>query len=211
MSQIGSRAIRGAASRRVWRLFSFSATVVLAAAIISGCSPHTAPPSPPVPAPAVEAPPEPTSRTSVGKVTVYREAKTKAEQAQADENGLVPETITIPIDSRSPAKDAIEHLIAIDGSPIPAGTRLLGIKIDSAGVATVDFSKEFVSNFKGGDKLEAEIINSVRATLGQFADVKDVQFLVGGAKIAQLGGTLELTDPLPVIHAQDETASNKGV
>jgi spore germination protein GerM len=150
---------------------------------------------------------------SQGKVTIYKLAQTKAEEGMADENGLIPVSVVIPIDSKAPAKDAINHLITADGSPIPDGTELLGIKIDdTSGLATVDFSEEFVRNFKGGDKVEAQIINSVRATLGQFGNVQSVQLLVAGKKIAQLGGTIELSDPLPVIRLQDGSPadSNKG-
>ena len=84
---------------------------------------------------------------------------------------------------------------------------------DTSGVASVDLSKPFVDNFKGGDKVEAAIINSVRATLGQFSNVASVQFLVEGKKISQLGGTIELTDPLPVIRLAKpaESASDKEV
>ncbi|MDR3710841.1 MAG: GerMN domain-containing protein [Capsulimonadaceae bacterium] len=142
----------------------------------------------------------PTTHKSTGTVTVYRLARTAEERKAADENGLVPVTMRIPIDSKAPARDAIAHLIDADGSPIPDGTELTKIKIDDdTGLATLDFSSQFVSNFKGGDKVEAQIINSIRATLGQFSNVRDVRILVAGKKISQLGGTIDLSDPLPVI------------
>jgi spore germination protein GerM len=152
----------------------------------------------------------PTTHKSTGEVTIYRNAHGKAELRHADENGLVAETVRIPIDSVAPAKDAINHLIDDPRSPIPTGTQLRKVVIDDkSGLATVDLSQEFVDNFKGGDKVEAAIINSVRATLGQFSNVTQVQFLVDGKKVAQLGGTIELTDPLPVIRPA-HAASNGG-
>ena len=145
-------------------------------------------------------------------MTIFRLARTTEERRQADANGLVPVTISIPVDAKSPARDAIAHLIQAGGSPIPDGTELKAIKIDDdSGLATLNFSREFVDNFKGGDKVEAQIVNSIRATLGQFTNVRNVQILVEGKKIAQLGGTIELTDPLPVIHVSaPAAASEKG-
>jgi len=214
MSQPKSQLTDSNLSRRGWRLFPYlhSFAVTFAAFVmlsLAGCGHEAAPPPPP---PAVIAQ-LPTTHTSIGKVTIYKLAQTKAELSAADENGLVPVSVSIPIDSQAPAKDAIKHLISADGSPMPDGTELLGITIDDgSGLATVDFSEEFVRNFKGGDKVEAQIINSVRATLGQFGNVQNVQVLVAGKKIAQLGGTIELTDPLPVIRLQDDTTAglNKG-
>jgi hypothetical protein len=180
-------------------------------AVLAGCSHHESALPPPA-APVVIYSPQSTTHKSLGKVTIYKLAEAIRELREADENGLVPSSVTIPIDSRAPARDAIKHLIDADGSPIPDGTELLGIKIDDdTGLASVNFSEEFVRNFKGGDKVEAQIINSVRATLGQFSNVQSVQFLVEGKKIAQLGGTLDLSDPLPVIRLESSTmASNKG-
>jgi len=191
-------------------LFVILGSVLLAA----GCSHHEDKPSlVPIVPPVVIYPAAPTTHKSLGKVTIYKLAETKSELRAADENGLVPMTVSIPIDSKAPARDAIKHLIEADSSPIPDGTKLLGLKIDDdSGLATLNFSKEFVGNFKGGDKVEAQIINSVRATLGQFSNVQNVQVLVAGKKIAQLGGTIDLTEPLPVIRVENSTTvSNKGV
>jgi len=101
-------------------------------------------------------------------------------------------------DPRSPAKSVLQSLIDTSNSPLPIGTRLLSVKIAS-GLATVDFSGEFQKNFHGGDEQEAQVVNSILMTLGQFHSVDRVQFLVDGAAIDSLGGHFELTDPVDVI------------
>jgi spore germination protein GerM len=119
-------------------------------------------------------------------------------QTGGDENGLAPRTVSLR-DSDSPARDAIQDLIASRHSPIPAGAHLRGIKLVD-GVATVDFSREFQSNFHGGDTQEAQTINSILLTLGQFPDIDKVQILVEGKPIEALS-QLSIADPLPVIRA----------
>jgi len=202
--------MRRSFSKHFYSVIAMSTVAVVV--LVSGCSKDITQPPPPA-SPQVQVipggNPAPTTHTSTGQVTIYRMARTKSERKVADANGLVPVTVQIPIDAISPAKDAIRHLIDDPDSPIPSGTRLRKIVIDdNTGLAAVDFSKEFVDNFKGGDTLEAAIIESVRATLGQFSNVNSVQFLVEGKKIAQLGGMQELTDPLPVIRIDSSVASS---
>ena len=119
------------------------------------------------------------------------------DQAHGDDNELAP--LKVPIeDPRSPARGALAALIQTSNSPIPSGTRLLSVKI-AEGVATVDFSTEFQKNFHGGDLQEAQAVNSVLMTLGQFHTVDRVQFLVDGTAIDSLGGHFELNGPVDVI------------
>lgn len=81
-------------------------------------------------------------------------------------------------------------------NPIPEGTRLLGLDVRD-GLATVNFSKEFVENFKGGSTGEALVIGTILRTLGQFPEVRQVRILVEGKAIESLGH-LDLSVPLDV-------------
>lgn len=86
----------------------------------------------------------------------------------------------------------------VKDSPLPMGTEARSVTIGADGVATVDFNKAVKDNFKPGDENEALLINSILGVMAQFPGVKTVQFLVEGAKIDAFGGTMSLTDPLPV-------------
>lgn len=113
-----------------------------------------------------------------------------------DDNNLVAHTIPLA-HSQSPARDALQALIDTDHSPIPDGTSLRGIKI-ADGLATVDFSREFQSHFHGSETQEAQTVNSVLRTLGQFDAIERVQFLVDGKPIDALS-QLPLSGPLDVL------------
>ncbi len=104
----------------------------------------------------------------------------------------------IPLPAPAPAQTALNNLLTLPAGPLPAGTRLLSLRITD-GLATVNFSHEFVDNFSGGDTAETRALNSVLQTLGQFPTVSRAQILVEGRAIDSLGGLLVLTDPLPVI------------
>jgi germination protein M len=126
------------------------------------------------------------------EATVYT-----VDEAHGDENALAPVKVAVA-DPRSPARSVLQSLIETSNSPLPTGTRLLSVKIND-GLATVDFSGEFQKNFHGGDEQEAQAVNSVLMTLGQFHSVDRVQFLVDGTAIDSLGGHFELNDPVDVI------------
>lgn len=113
-----------------------------------------------------------------------------------DQNDLAPRPADLS-HSRHPARDAIKALIRVDGSPIPAGTTLRGVKVED-GLATVDFSREFQTNFHGSETQEAQTVNSLLRTLGQFPSIERVQILVEGKPIDALS-QLVISDPLPVI------------
>ena len=82
-------------------------------------------------------------------------------------------------------RQALTQLTTSQNSPLPPGTKLRDVNFDKeTGLATVDFSSEFQSNFPGGDQREAQVLNAVLGTLGQFSDVQNVQFLVEGKKSA---------------------------
>ena len=100
--------------------------------------------------------------------------------------------------SGAPAQLAVAKLAADPATPLPTGTKLLSLTITD-GLATADFSRELKANFHGGDTEEAETVNSILRTLGQFPTVSKVQILVEGHRVDSLGGLLVISDPLPVI------------
>ena len=99
--------------------------------------------------------------------------------------------------SQNPARAALEALTNAPHGPLPEGTRLRGVKVE-AGLATVDFSRELVSHFHGSEQEEAQTVNSVLRTLGQFDTIDRVQFLVDGKPVDALS-QLPLNAPLDVI------------
>lgn len=120
-----------------------------------------------------------------------------------DANDLAPERVNIA-HSANPARDAVKELIRAHHSPIPSGTTLRGIKVED-GLATVDFSGAFQTNFHGSDTEEAQTINSVLLTLGQFPSISRVQILVEGKPIDALS-QLSINEPLPVVRPSSTIA-----
>lgn len=100
------------------------------------------------------------------------------------ENYLVREVHKIKQTSDMP-KTAVEELIkgkpVTDGAykVIPPSTKVLGVKIDNQGVATVDFSAE-VLHANVGASGEAMGIASIVNTLTEFPNIKKVSFVVNG-------------------------------
>lgn len=140
-----------------------------------------------------DVPPQRTSDTPMKTAKLMR--------VVSDENGSRLEQVVteLPQDGKTePAVAALNLMAQLKSSPLPSGTRARSVEIGGDGVAAVDFNEAFVKNFTGGDEDEALALNAVTATLGQFPGVSSVQFLVEGKKIAQLGGTQDLTEPLRV-------------
>ena len=75
---------------------------------------------------------------------------------------------------------------------IPAGTRLLGLTITSAGVAEVDLSGEFASG--GGSLSMLTRVAQVVHTLTWFPTVRSVRFLIDGRRVDAIGGEGVIVD-----------------
>lgn len=126
------------------------------------------------------------------KVTLYF--------ANSEGDMLIPEKRTIT-EVRGIARAALEELIKGPGAnkalapTMPSGTKLRGIDIRD-GVATVDFSREFIDNHWGGSSGELLTVYSVVDVLTQFPTVKQVQFLVEGQKVETLAGHMDLAKPV---------------
>ena len=145
-----------------------------------------------------------------GQVKAYKVSDSSNGQG-ADPNGLAPTPVDVGASTQSPARTALMQLAEGPNSPLPTGTKLLGVKIEpKTGMAVVDFSREFKTNFAGGDEREAQAINSVLKTMGQFPNVTKVQILVAGKKIDTLGGGEEIDQPLPTPQASDKMAKGGG-
>lgn len=131
-------------------------------------------------------------KAAKAKVTLYF--------ANTEGDYLVPEVRTVG-EVTGIARATVEELIkgpkaAKEMAPtIPAGTRLRDIDIHD-GVATVDFSREFVDNHGGGSSGELLTVYSVVDALTQFPTVQKVQFLVEGQKVETLAGHMDLAGPV---------------
>lgn len=190
-------------AKRLFTCAWVAGALLLAAA---GCSHHegngpSSPLAPSTPAPqAVSQAPK--------TITIYRLAQNEDQAKEAPNHvGLVPVSIPAP-DGQSPEQAALSRLADQPDSPLPKGTKVLAVTVDN-GLATADFSSEFKKNFTGGDTEEAQVIDSVLQTLGQYPNISNVQFLVDGQKIDSLGGTQDLGEPLPVIRPDQAQAAGE--
>lgn len=79
--------------------------------------------------------------------------------------------------------------------PLPLGTKLLGVTV-ADGLATVDFSQQLVSGFRGGSDNEGVVVFSIVNTLASLPTVERVQILVEGKPVSTIGGHLDTSAPL---------------
>ena len=80
-------------------------------------------------------------------------------------------------------------------SLIPSGTKLLGASINN-GVATINFSEEFLFNKYGVEGIYGQLMQVVY-TATAFSNIDSVQFLIEGAKQDYLGEGIFVGSPLP--------------
>ncbi len=80
-------------------------------------------------------------------------------------------------------------------SVMPKGAKVLHVTVNN-NTATVDFNKEFQTNFTGGSTGEIMLIGSIVDTLTEFPEIKTVQFTLEGRPMDILGGHLDLTEPI---------------
>jgi germination protein M len=82
---------------------------------------------------------------------------------------------------------------------LPAGTSVLRVYVDDAGLLTLDLTGAFRQRFTGGSSAEYLAIASLVRTLGaNLPEVKRVLICVAGRPISTLGGHLPLDEPLDV-------------
>lgn len=87
---------------------------------------------------------------------------------------------------------------------LPKGTELLSASVKD-GVATLDLSKEFKSNFEGGGTGEQMILYSIVNTLTTLPNVQSVQLLLNGEKKVAILGEMDTSVPL----TRDESLISK--
>lgn len=78
---------------------------------------------------------------------------------------------------------------------LPRQTKLRSVKLQD-GVASVDFSGDFLKHFVGGSTGEEMLVGSVVNTLTEFPEVKAVQILIDGHSVETLAGHMDLTVPI---------------
>ncbi len=185
---------------------TFATVGLLGVLALTGCATHTQT-APSQPAPPVIAPPPTTGNVPPVTTTpppaprqavIYTVDTTHGTDAN---NYLVPQTIALT-DTRAPAREALQALIASPESPLPRGTRLRSVHIRD-GLATVDFSRSPVDEI-GGEEAQAQALEALQRTLGQFPNVSSLQITVHGKPLPAIGeaagGPVDVIrpgDPLP--------------
>lgn len=127
--------------------------------------------------------------TSV-KVTLYFPA--------SDATGLVPVERTITVTNGETIKAMFTELSNPPSGlepALPKGTELLSATVKD-GIATINLSKQFKSNFSGGATGEQLILYSIVNTLTTLSNVQSVQFLLEGAQTATILKEFDTSSPL---------------
>lgn len=83
-------------------------------------------------------------------------------------------------------------------NPIPRGTTLNGVYIDSQKTAYLDFTHHLVSGHTGGTTAEYITVSAILKTVfDAFPDeIKYIQILVDGQEIETIGGHINLSQPM---------------
>lgn len=118
-------------------------------------------------------------------------------KATGDQDPLMPRMVALHRSS-SPARDAVNALLQSDGSPIPSGTHLRGIKVSNGGLATLDFSQSPI-NETGGEGGQANALTALSRTLGQFPEIRQYQIEVKGQPMKSFGEEGALDGPMDVV------------
>ena len=98
------------------------------------------------------------------------------------------------------ARASLEQLIEGDipsgcERPLPLGTKLRGVTV-ADGLATVDFSRELLTKFRGGSDNEGVTVYAIVDTLTSLPTIESVRILVEGKPASTIGGHLDLSAPL---------------
>lgn len=123
--------------------------------------------------------------------------------ADESETAIVP--VTKYIGGTADAYAAMNELVRGPGchglkNLFPEGTKLLNVDVDKAGVATIEFSKEF-GNIKSEPEKEAKLIKCIVFTLKQFDNIDDVRILVNGTEYKSTAQTTMSTKFVNVMEA----------
>lgn len=134
--------------------------------------------------------PNSTPAQATNKITLYFPTP--------DASGLVPLERSVTVSNGEIIKAMFSELsnppAGLERS-LPQGTQLLSATVKD-GVATLDLSKEFKSNFAGGGTGEQMILYSIVNTLTTLPNVQSVQFLLNGEKKIAILGEIDTSTPL---------------
>lgn len=114
---------------------------------------------------------------------------------------LLPEKVHYAIGNKTMAEGALEALVKTEPTSktmqnlFPAGTVVKGVTVKD-GIAYANFNQAFAKKGQGSYN-ENMMVNAIVATLTELPEIKKVQILVEGKKIATISGHLDLLDPLP--------------
>lgn len=168
-----------------------------AALILAGCHHHNPPAAPtaaPAPSPTGQALPPSGTQAAPRSGVIYTVDATHGTDA---DHYLVAKPITFT-DPQRPAREALEALLAASQSPIPTGTKLIGIKI-ADGLATLNFSRSPVDELHGEEK-QAQALEAIQRTLGQFQNISRIDIEENGQPTHNFGefdtgGALDVIRP----------------
>lgn len=124
------------------------------------------------------------------KVTVYFPT--------SDAAGLVPVERTVTVTNQDVIRALFKEFSNPPSglvAPLPKGTELLDAKIKD-GIATINLSKNFKSNFEGGATGEQMVLYSIVNSLTSLPDVKSVEFLLEGQQTVAILGALDTSSPV---------------
>lgn len=172
--------------------------VLLAGAFLIGCnskqvdkpSNNTPTPTPPVETPST---PEPKSDKSVNtvKLVLY--------YPNAEATGLIAANRTVEVTDQEIIKAIINELAVPPSGlekPLPRGTTLLGATVSADGLATIDLSQEFQTNFNGGSAGEQMTLYSIVNSLTALPNVDSVQLLIAGDIHHGILGHIDTSGPI---------------
>jgi len=114
---------------------------------------------------------------------------------------LLPEKVHYAIGDKTMAEGALQALVKTEPTSktmqnlFPAGTVVKSVKVKD-GIAYADFNQAFAKRGQGSYN-EMMMVNAIVATLTELPEIKKVQILVEGKKIATISGHMDLLDPLP--------------
>jgi len=113
------------------------------------------------------------------------------EERQMLRRATLPEEVRVAM--RELATPGAEGAI----TPLPAGTQVLQVFVDSFGIAYLDLSREFQSLRQAPEREAEWAIASIVTTLTtSFQEIKRVQFLSDGQELGLMVGPLDLRYPL---------------
>ncbi|HWQ41479.1 MAG TPA: GerMN domain-containing protein [Desulfosporosinus sp.] len=186
-------------SRRTYKTLILAiVSLLLAGVFLTGCnsgktqdvkSPNNATTPDPATTPPVASNASDTTPRSV-KLTLYF--------PKSDASGLSSTDRTVVVADQEVIKAMFTELATPPTGmekPLPKGTTLNSASVKD-GVATIDLSKEFQTNFSGGSAGEEMTIYSIVNTLTTLSNIQSVQFLLDGKKLDGILGQLDTSVPI---------------